>query len=235
MQIPQITAGFHQEGVTAAVPALALEPRPKLTTVVFKPELATSEALQAAVKIKLLLGSMKRMFAVSGIGEKDGSSLLTAALGTALATLDANPVLVIDANTRGSRLSRMFDMPDAPGLVNLLEDHWDPKYVTQPAQPGNLFFLPLGKSGRSLASLIGDPRCARIMESIRSYFRYIAVDCGILRESPDNMLFASLSDGVVCAAAAGYRRHNEIVSFRQELQRLQIPLLGIVLTKGGSD
>lgn len=233
MQISPITGGFYQEGATAAAPALALEPRRALTPVAIKPELATSEALQAAAKIKLMLGPAKRMFAVSGIREDDGASLLTATLAAALAMLDPNPVLVINANSRDSKLSSIFDAPQSPGLMNLLQDHWDPKWVIQPAAPGNLYFLPLGHSGSSLASLIANPRCARTLEEIRKSFGYIAVDCGILRESPDNVLFASLSDGVVGAAAAGRRRQNEIISFQRELQRLQILLLGIVITKGG--
>src|SRR5437588_9745078 len=105
MQISPITGGLYQEGATAAAPALALEPRRALIPVANKPELATGEALQAAAKIKLMLGPTKRMFAISGIREDDGGSLLTATLGAALATLDPNPVLVIDANSRGSKLS----------------------------------------------------------------------------------------------------------------------------------
>src|SRR5262249_8129218 len=103
----------------------------------------------------------------------------------------------------------------------------------KPDSPTNLSFLPLGHSSRSLASLIGCPRCTYVMESLRKLYRYVVVDCGRICASPDSLLLASLCDGVVSAVASAARRRNEFVGFQQAVQGLRVPLLGIVLTKGG--
>jgi Mrp family chromosome partitioning ATPase len=187
--------------------------------------------MQAGARLKLVLGSDKRLVAIGGIKAEDGSSLLTASLGAALANLEQNRVLVVDANTRNSRLSKIFGIAEGEGFLNVLEEEADIDQLTKLASPSNLDFLGLGRSCRSLAALLGAPRSRQVIDAIRQRYRYVLVDCGTVCDSPDNMLLASMCDGIVGAAAAAARTRTEIVGFRQALTRLQIPLLGIVLTK----
>lgn len=233
METTQARQAAGWSGAAAqAVPAL--DTKAGLTALA--EEFSSDEALQAGARLKLALGSEKRLVAVGGIKEDDGSSLLAASLGVALASLDENTVLLIDADSRGRRLSSLFGLPDGPGLLNSLEaDDPGVNHAVRLASPVNLHFLALGRSSRSLGSLLGTPHCARLISSIRQRYRYTIVDCGTVCDLPDSMLLASLSDGVVAAMAAAARRQGEVAGFQQSLQRLNIPLLGAVLTKGAAN
>jgi Mrp family chromosome partitioning ATPase len=68
------------------------------------------------------------------------------------------------------------------------------------------------------------------MNELREHFRFIVADAGVIK-SAEGTLLASLSDGVLIALAAGQRTKEEVANFQEELRRLQIPLLGAVLTK----
>jgi Mrp family chromosome partitioning ATPase len=110
--------------------------------------LASGDAMQAGARLKLVLGSDKRLVAIGGIKAEDGSSLLTASLGAALANLEQNRVLVVDANTRNSRLSKIFGIAEGEGFLNVLEEEADIDQLTKLASPSNLDFLGLGRSCR---------------------------------------------------------------------------------------
>lgn len=226
MEITRIGTGFRGErSAAAAVPARESVERKGGDIV------PSSEVLQVGARLKLALGGDRRIIAVAGTGDQDGSSLLTASLGAALANLDQNPVLIVDGNTQGSKLASILGVTGSPGLLELLQDRTELIHVARLVSSSNLFFLPLGQSNQSMASLLGSPRCSALIDQMRRLYRYILVDCGAVCESADNMLLASLSDGLVTAVAAT-RRRDEIVRFQQSLQSLKISSLGIVITKG---
>ena len=196
---------------------------------------ASAETVQVAARLKLLLGLDQRMIAVGGIQEGDGSTLLAASLGAAFASLEQNATLVIDANTQQPRLGGLFGIaPGGAGLLEILEGKAEIDAVTQPGLPANLYFLALGRSHLSLASLLGTPQCIQVMAQLRQQYRYIVVDCGTVFESPEEMLLASLCDAMVGAVAAQARTRNQVAAFKQSLDSLKIPFLGAVLTTGAS-
>ena len=196
---------------------------------------ASAETVQVAARLKLLLGPDQRMIAVGSIQEADGSTLLAASLGAAFAKLEQNAILVIDANTQRPRLGGLFGIaPGGSGFLELLEGKAEIDSVTLPSLPANLFFLALGRSQLSLASLLGTPHCIQVMAQLRRRYRYIIVDCGTVFESPEEMLLASLCDAMIGVVAAQARTRNQIAAFKQSLDSLKIPFLGAVLTTGAA-
>lgn len=192
---------------------------------------ASQEALQTAARLKVILGEVGRMVAVTGIDRSDGSTPLAAQLAVALAATDESPVLVIDGNVQEPRLHEIFRAPQQPGILDLLEDRSDLAAATRSLEMNNLFLLPAGHASVSLAALLSRPTASRVFAEIRRIYRYVILDAGVIRNHPDGTLVASMSDGVVAAVAAGARRRHEVLQFRQELRQLNIPLLGVVLTK----
>ena len=193
----------------------------------------SNETLQAAARLKLVLGSEGRVVAVMGLTTVDGATMVVARLGAALARIDRSQVLVLDGNLRSPGLGDVFGVPRVPGLADILEGRSDLHQSTHGLDLDNLFVLPAGAG--SIASLLSSPGCAMTMASLRDRFRYIVIDAGLAHAGPDALVWASLSDGVVAALAAGIRRRHEVVEFQQELERLKIPLLGVVLTQTARD
>jgi Mrp family chromosome partitioning ATPase len=188
------------------------------------------ETLLAAAKLKHVLGSARKVVSVACFTEMDGGSILSARVASGLAEIDKGNVLVLDANVATPQLGRLFGVENTPGLQEVLEDNLDVKDALRPLEPSNLWMLPLGAVNASLSSLLTSPRCAQVIDELRQQFRFIVADTGFVK-SPESVLLASLSDGVLLALAAGARTRDEVASFQEELRRLHIPLLGVMLTK----
>jgi Mrp family chromosome partitioning ATPase len=191
------------------------------------------ETLLAAARLKHVLGAGKKLVAVSGFDNQDGAGLLAARIASALAEIDQGKVLLVDANAAASQVAKLFGVRGAPGLLDMLEGQAELKDAVTSSEPANLFVLPLGRASASLATLFGSDRCPLVLRELRAEFRYIIADVGLVR-SAEATLFASLSDGVLVSLAAGRRTREEVASFEEELRRLQIPLLGAMLTKRSS-
>ena len=228
-------AGIPEEAIAPSSLSLLQPAAPSgLSGRLFGQDTVSHEALKTAARLRLALGPSGRMVGIAGISENDGPPLLAARLGTALASMDQSQVLVIEGDDHSPALEEIFSVPRIPGFLDLLDSRADLKLAARPVTPGNLFVLPAGESERSLASLLTSPTCTEIMAIIRHQFRYIVVDIGVMHEGASGVLLASMCDGVVAALAAGDRRRREVLDFRRELERMKIPLLGVVLTRGAS-
>ena len=232
-----------QFGASKAANALAVELKSeeRESTIDSRPELALSakrpgvmpsqDALQAAARLRVLLGATGKVVAVSGIAENDGSTELASSLGSGLAAITESPVLIIDANSADPGLHELYGIARRPGLLNVLDNNADLAACVHRLELSNLFVLPLGESRTGLAALLSKPETQEVLEEMREKYRYIVVDMGLVAAGAEGVLLASMSDGVVAAVASGVRRRHEVQQFQQELKRLRIPLLGVVLTK----
>ena len=191
----------------------------------------SQETLQTAARVQVLLGATGKVVAVTGVSKGDRPTQLAGCLGSGLAATSGANVLLIDANVQSPRLHEMFHVASKPGLLEVLEEGIEVEGVARPHESSNLFVLPLGQSASTLPTLLSKPESKSVFDSLREKYRYIVIDTGLLGSCPEGVLLASLSDGVVAAAAAGVRRRHEVQKLQEQLKTLRISLLGVVLTK----
>ncbi|WP_321471622.1 CpsD/CapB family tyrosine-protein kinase [uncultured Paludibaculum sp.] len=189
--------------------------------------------LQAAARVKLSLGATGKVFAVTGLAPGDGSADLAVRLGAALAAVEPAPVLLVDGSVAEPTQAAAFGLPAKPGLLEVLRGDVELSSAVHSVGPPNLSVLPLGKGDASLASLLAGPNAATVLAQIRDRYRYVVIEVGLVQKAPDALLLAAMTDGVVVAAATGDRRRHELQGLKQDLDRMKIPLLGVVLTTGG--
>jgi protein-tyrosine kinase len=192
--------------------------------------LPSDEALQTAARLKILLAD-GRMAVFAGLTPQDGATPLLIQVGSALASIDPSPVLLIDANSRAPMLHRLLELPRQPGLAECLENDAMLDSAVRGTAVNNLFVLPLGEDASNLSLRLSAAEAERFFARIREQYRYILVDAGVILQTSESVMLSSMSDGVVIALAAGKRRQHEIVQCREGLDRLKLRLLGIVLTK----
>lgn len=187
--------------------------------------------VQSAARVKLSLGA-GRVVAVTGMAEDDGAAPLASRLGAALAAMESAPVLLIDGNVSRSTPSDSLGLASKPGLLEVLQSSIDLDSAVYTPPGSNLAILPLGKADTSLAALLAGPNGSATLAELRRRYRYVVLEVGLIQRAPDALLLAAMSDGVVVAAAAGARRRHELLGLKQDLDRLKIPLLGVILTSG---
>jgi len=194
--------------------------------------LVSGETLQVAARLKLARRSEPSMLAVAGIKDDDGTTLLTAGLGWSLSVLENRPVLIIDANSHSKGISKLFHLNESHGLLETLDGSSDWSEAVHRVPDTHLEVLSIGRSERSLASLMSASKVREVLTQLRQRYAFVLADCGRITVSPESLLLASECDGVVAAVAASARRKSELMKFQQVLTRSNIPLIGMVLTRG---
>jgi Mrp family chromosome partitioning ATPase len=179
-----------------------------------------SDQLQAAARLKIAAGPDRRVIAVSGILEEDGAATLAFRLGEALCALEREPVLIIETGTGEGACDPLDLLNSGASITSAARSVADP----------HLFAIRIDRQEN--AAILASAHGRRLLEAMRREFRYILIDGGYTRDSAQGMILASAADGLVLAAKAGVRRRHEIEEFQRDLERLKIPLLGVLLTTG---
>ena len=191
----------------------------------------SEEGLQTAARLKVMLGSARRMTAFAGLTENDGSAPLVLEVGAALAVIDPTPLIIIDGNFHSPSLHKLLKVPHNPGLLDVLEGRCSLDAAAHSTPLPNLFILALGEAGSSRVMPLSTPESKRTFHEIRERFHYVLIDTGVALATSEGVMLSSMCDGVVAAMAAGKRRRHEVDEFVEGLKRLNLSLLGIVLTK----
>ena len=194
-----------------------------------RPARESEETLLAAVLLKHAIGPSRQFIAVTSLDQGDRAGALVARTGSSLAEIVNEDILLLHANSSCSQLSDELAVSAGPGLQEVLEGHSSIVDAVRNLNASNLWFLSLGKSDRSLASMLSSIGWTNTVRNLRERFRYILVDVGPV-SSPECVLIASVSDGVVLALATG-RAKQDASRIRDEFKHLEIPVLGVMLTE----
>ena len=222
MPTPHASTIFEALAQTNAPEAAAVDTVSAAPSSALNAGATADDARQVAARLKLLLGAEGGFLAVAGVAADDGSTELARQLAIALSQIGSSDTLLIENDESGS-----------PGLVDVLSRSLDLAGVVRP-MGGNLYVLPYGSGSHTLASLLSSAQGSMALAALRVRFPYVIADVGAVLSNPNHLLLASRSDGVVAAVSAGVRRRHEVKHFHEQLQRLAVRLLGVVLTSGAA-
>ncbi len=195
-------------------------------------DLKVSEgALRAAVRLRQGLASGSQVVAFTGVEETDAAASLAAQISLALVQIEQTRVLLVDANVLRPKIHEWMQVPVSPGLCDLVGDSLDIHKAIHPSDVDRLFVLSVGNSAANLVSLFSSLQCEKVFRSLRQQFRYIIVNLPPVLLSPEGLVLASVTDGVVISLAAGRRRRDEVLRMKRELTALKTPILGAILAE----
>ena len=185
-------------------------------------------------------------FAMLNLG---GTSLLISAVdGTAdaaasaanfaiLAAQEGERVILVDADLHSPTLDRQFNIAGSPGVSELIRrTDVDAVGALQPIDLGtasrlDLRVLGAGRGGGIPGGIGRAPGLRSLIEGLKAAAdRLIVIGTPILTHV-DSMDLSSLVDGVVVIVTPGYTHREDAAKARQVLDRVQAPVLGVVLTK----
>jgi Mrp family chromosome partitioning ATPase len=139
-------------------------------------------------------------------------------------------VVVVSADLRRPRLHQFFDRPGAPGLVDVLA-----------ATPGAPSFddLDLATAVRGVRLVPSGPpvenpaplleHAGELLRAARGLADFVLVDSPPLLVANDAVEMARHADGVLLVARAGQTPIEAAEHSAELLQRLEIPVIGVVL------
>ncbi len=119
----------------------------------------------------------KNCVAITSSVAREGKSVTTANLAVVMAEIRHLKVLAMDCDFRQGSLAKLFKLPAAPGLSDVLAGRAPLESAIQSTPLGNLFLLSSGGCQElNSAELLNSTSAARVFESVRDRFDYVMVD-----------------------------------------------------------
>lgn len=172
-------------------------------------------------------GPRGRCLGVVGSTAGDGATMIALGLAVSLARDGVGSVLLVDAALREPAVESRLGLSAGSGLSDWLQDGEDNPAPLRRVEPFGLFVLPGGRPCAEPASLLESANFSRLLESARTTFDLVVVDCTPLTPYADSVLLQDRLDGFLLAVRArwaGRSRIQEAVS-RLKADRIQGLLL----------
>jgi len=186
--------------------------------IVSQPKSMMSEAIhhiQASVMLSLS-GRPPQTIMVCSANPKDGKSSLSTSLAASLA-MRGNKVALMDIDLRKPTLSKVFQLPQQPGLSNFLSGSVPLNEILYPTGIPDLFLIPAGNIPPNPIPLLASQTFADLINHLSKDFQNIIIDTPPVVGFADARMIAPLVDGVLLV----FKHH----ATSREAGRLAIQLL----------
>ena len=178
-------------------------------------------------------GRAIRAIIVTSPGKGDGKSLTAANLALTMAQEYQHRVLLIDADLRRPTLHRLFALPEAPGLTDVLMGAVTLDDAFVPLPDHHLTVLPSGVPAMHPAELLGSAAMRRVLDSARTRFDRVILDMPPASPLADVHVLAGMADGLLMIVRAGVTPKPAIERALSGLDPNKV--LGLVLNETGTD
>jgi polysaccharide biosynthesis transport protein len=148
-------------------------------------------------------GHGRRVLLVTSPSKGDGKSVTVSNLALTMAQEFSRHVALVDADLRRPSLHKLFGLPPAPGLAEVLagEAALDDVLVLLPDY--HLTILPAGVPPAQPTELLGSSPMRRVLDALRSRFDRVLVDSPPALPLADVGVLSALTDGMLLVVRAG--------------------------------
>ena len=167
------------------------------------------------------------------ITERNGRSTL------ALSGTSPNLILLKDPTSaaaeafRSLSASLQFGDPDRPlrcvGLTSAVLNGADDVPLAETGVP-RLHLLPSGPSVPNPVEVLGAPRLVRLLDLLRDQADVVVVNTAPAAALADTAVLAPHLDGMLLVVSAGHTRRDLALRAKEQLERVNARVLGVVLT-----
>ena len=190
----------------------------------------SKDALGLAAGFLSSLTETQQIILFTAAMSNEGVSTICSQIALALARLQKEPVLLMDANFRAPSLHDLFGVRQIPGLSDLILKRAVLKDVEYSINSSAVTFLPAGSVPDDPLSLLSSQVLSGFMKELRRGYRYIVIDSSPLIGYIDSTILASHADGVVITTAAGKRRQSELLEAKRLLDVANSNIIGVLLS-----
>lgn len=234
---PQTSAGMSGTlDAQTAPPDVGAVPAPPAGDAGWLPLLADGCDLKYAaeqyriVRTRLVqkLGERFRVVVTSpGIG--DGKTVNAINLAASLAMKSEGRTLLIDADLRRANVHRWLELPQSPGLADVLAGTCAAQDAIVPVEGlAGLLVMPAGQARENPTELLDSSRWRSLAELVRQKFPQVILDCPPVEVVADYDLIASVCEGVVLVVRPD---HTDRPSCLAALGKLRPKLTGVLINE----
>jgi len=138
-------------------------------------------------------------------------------------------VLAIDANLRRPGLHRAFDLPDHPGLADILSGGCGFADAVAETDTKNLFIMPAGAPERRATERLMTGAMEHILSEARDAYDVVLIDAPPAIVSSDAMMLAGRCDGAILVVRAYGEKRGLVARVRNQIEETRAEFLGVVV------
>ena len=164
----------------------------------------------------------------SAIG-REGKTTLAAQLAARCGNAGMS-TLLIDADLRRTGLCSLLDVPEGPGLSDLLvNDELTPTDLVIPVQGGTFHLLPAGTPIPDPSRGLQNRKLGLVITQFRQIYDLVIIDSPPVLPVPDALILGRWADGAVLAVRYDSSRFPQVERARRQLDGAGICVLGTVI------
>lgn len=167
---------------------------------------------------------------VTSSGPGEGKTLVATNLALALGQTGQR-VLLIDGDMRRPRVHQVFDIPQEPGLSNLLVGDAKVSDGVRQTQSKGLWILPAGRIPPNPAELLGSSRFKDFLSTLHEHFEWVIIDSPPVMAVADSPIIAHIAHGVVFVVGAEMTSRNVAQTAIEQLSNASGRVIGAVLNR----
>jgi capsular exopolysaccharide synthesis family protein len=162
--------------------------------------------------------------AIGGEGKTTLAAQLAARCGNA-----GMSTLLIDADLRRAALCPLLDVPEGPGLSDVLKDEAAIDEVVVRVQGGTFNLLRAGTPVQDTSRVLHGPKFGLLIAQLRQLYDLVIIDSPPVLPVPDALVLGRWADGAVLAARYDISRFPQVERARRQLNSAGIAVLGTVI------
>lgn len=170
-----------------------------------------------------------RVLAVTSAAKQEGKTSVAAQLAVSLARASGEPTLLIDGDLRSPDLHRIFEVPQSPGLAEVLSGRCSLEEAVATGWSQHVHILPAGRLRASPHKLFGNGAVQAVMQEARQRYRFIIVDTPPVLAAGEALVLGKTADALLFCAMRDYSQAGQVRKACQRLQAASCRLVAAVL------
>jgi len=169
-----------------------------------------------------------RVIMVTSAGFGEGKTSLAIGLASSLARA-GRKTLLFDGDLRHSSIHTLFDIPEQPGLSEVLIGETEITEVACEGPLNNLSVITAGQLDREVLLSLSRDGMEGIFEKLSQEFDFIIVDSHPILEANDSLLIGRHVDAVLLTVLKEVSELPRVYAAQQQMMSLGIRLMGAVV------
>lgn len=171
---------------------------------------------------------------VTSANKGEGKSTFISAIAALISELQKS-VVIIDMDVKSPSIHQILKVPTDKGIVDYLSGDAQVKEIIYKTKIPNVWIIPVGKNKKitDFTTLLYKNAFAMFKKWLREecQFDYVLLDAPSINLTADSKIIAKQADGVIILAEQNKTSKSEIIEARRALNKLDIPVIGTVLSK----
>lgn len=171
-----------------------------------------------------------KIIAICSAASGEGKTSVATSLAMSIAEASQKPTLILDADLRAPDVSEFFNVPNYPGVAEVLSDKASMEESIHRVGMTQTYVMPAGKQRVNPHHVLQGSKIDSLLGTLRNKFATIVIDTPPVLSASESLVYAQAADLVVFCAMSEVSRAKQVRFAVDRLQSTGAKLGGAVLS-----